>query len=488
MTISKELLFGKNRYRRTINETSILTYCMHISDKFQQLTARTRLFMSTSIRGIRASRLISFSVLFFAVCAVGAVGVAPLAPDAADLPVKTVAQDLDLPLLDGQIAQIVLQEQHYVKEEKLLRGDTLASLLLRLGVDDSKAAHFIKTDDLARGLLRAKAGKSVRVKTNAEGALEWLRVSAQESSDQPIKTLVITRNRNVQGDFSSAEVVEQLERRIEMRSGDIQSSLFVATDKAQVPSMVADQIVKMFETNIDFHKLQRGDYFNVVYETFWQNGELIKTGRLLSGEFKNSGKLYQAVWFDEGAGEGGYYSFDGKSLKKAFLKSPLEFSRISSGFAMRVHPISGKWKRHTGIDFAAVSGTPIRASADGVIEHAGPQGGYGNMVIVKHWNNYSTAYAHMSRFANGVRKGSRITQGQVIGYVGSTGWSTGPHLHYEFRVNNEPRDPSTISVQSAAQLAAHELPRFKMVAADMAHRFDLLRPERNSAGSRIAAR
>jgi murein DD-endopeptidase MepM/ murein hydrolase activator NlpD len=237
---------------------------------------------------------------------------------------------------------------------------------------------------------------------------------------------------------------------------------------------------------VDFRRLQRGDYFNVVYESFWHNGEMVKAGRLLSGEFSNSGKLFQAVWFDEGASEGGYYSFDGKSLKKAFLKSPLEFSRVSSGFSMRVHPISGKWKRHTGIDFAAAAGTPIRASADGVVDHAGVQGGYGNLVSIKHWSNYSTAYAHMSRFAAGIKKGVRVSQGQVIGYVGSTGWSTGPHLHYEFRVGNEPRDPNTISVQSPAQLTAQELQRFRLVASEMGHRFALLRPERS--GTRLASR
>lgn len=464
---------------------------MRLSDKFRQLAATTQVKVKSLIevsianaRGMRASRVIPFTGLFFAVCAVGAVGVAPLAPDASNLPVKTVTQDLVLPSLDEQISKIVLQQQHYVKEEKIQRGDTLASLLQRLGVDDVNAANFLKTDPVARGVLQARAGKSIRVKTTDEGTLEWLRVGL-DGNDNGAKTLLVTRRD--QNGFQAAEVNEQLERRIEMRSGDIQSSLFVATDKALIPAAVADQIVKMFETSIDFRRLQRGDYFNVVYETFWLNGELVKTGRLLSGEFKNSGKLSQAVWFDEGAGEGGYYSFDGKSLKKAFLKSPLEFSRVSSGFSMRVHPISGKWKRHTGIDFAAATGTPIRASADGTIEHAGPQGGYGNMVIIKHWNGYSTAYAHMSRFAPGARKGTRVTQGQVIGYVGSTGWSTGPHLHYEFRVNNEPRDPNTISVQSAAALAAHELPKFRAVAAEMAHRFDLLRPERNSA-SLVAAR
>ncbi|MBY0574428.1 MAG: M23 family metallopeptidase, partial [Undibacterium sp.] len=410
------------------------------------------------------------------------------------LPVKLVTQELVLPSLEEQIAKIVLQQQHYVREEKIQRGDSLAALLQRLGVNDASAVQFLKTDATARGVMQAKAGKSISAKTTDEGVLEWLRVAVQDDSHaegktKTNKTLLIERD--MQGHLKASEVAEQLERRVEMRSGDIQSSLFGATDKAQIPQGIEEQMVKMFETNVDFRRLQRGDYFNVVYETFWLNGEMVKTGRLLSGEFKNAGKLFQSVWFDSlasnGASEGGYYSFDGKSLKKAFLKSPLEFTRVSSGFSMRLHPISGKWKRHEGIDMAAASGTPIRATAEGTIDHAGVKGGYGNMVIVKHWSGYSTRYGHMSRIASGMHKGAHVTQGQVIGYVGSTGWSTGPHLHYEFRVNEEARDPNTVSVQSAVALAANDLPKFRNVATDMAHRFDLLRPERNSAG-RVAAR
>lgn len=502
---------------------------MQSSDKFNHIFARaknkTHGLMKSAIEAATASRVISFGALFFAVCAVGAVGVAPLAPDASDLPVKTIMEEIafhtDGSRDDGTILEQQAQsaqesqtdegsqeahsaqpphEQHYIREEKILRGDRLATLLLRLGIDDETASTFIKTNEIARGVMSAKAGRSIRAKTNDAGKLIWLRVGmddAGDKNDNISKTLLISlanthddgahsANSNQPAQFVAAVVDEQLERRVEMRSGEIQSSLFAATDKAEVPSSIETQMLRMFETNVDFRRLQRGDYFNIVYETFWQNGELVKNGRLISGEFRNSGKLFQAVWFGANSNDGGYYSFDGKSLKKAFLKSPLEFTRVSSGFSMRVHPISGKWKRHTGIDFAAATGTPIRASADGVIEHAGPRGGYGNMVIVKHWSNYTTAYAHMSRFAKGIHKGSRVSQGEVIGYVGTTGWSTGPHLHYEFRVNNEPKDPNSISIPSAAQLAANELPKFRAVATEMSHRFDLLRPERNTVSGTVA--
>ena len=168
------------------------------------------------------------------------------------------------------------------------------------------------------------------------------------------------------------------------------------------------------------------------------------------------------------------------------MKSPLEFSRISSGFSSRIHPISGQWKQHKGVDFAAPTGTPIRASGDGEIDFIGNGGGYGNLVVLKHWSNYSTAYAHMSRFGVGLRQGMKVRQGDVIGYVGTTGWSTGPHLHYEFRVNNEPRDPMSVDVPNVQALAIVDKQRFNAVSSEMSHRFALLSPQ--DKGIKLALR
>ena len=459
----------------------ILTYCMRPLDKFLHFASGRRQLFGSS----RVSRAVSISALFFAVCAIGAAAVAPLAPDAADLPVKKIIQELPLPKLDEQIAAIEDSEQHFVREETIRRGDTLSALLLRLGVEDEEADKFIKTDSVARALLQLRTDKAVRVKTNDEGELEWLQTTIVDGGDKPARILEITRDKN--GHFKAVDSEANLERRVEMASGNIVSSLFAATDDANIPDSIASQIISMFETNIDFRKLQRGDQFNVVYESFWQNGQKVKTGRVLAGEFTNAGKNYQAVWFDEAAGQGGYYTFDGKSLKKAFLKSPLAFTRISSGFSMRVHPISGQWKQHKGVDFAAALGTPIRATADGVVDSAAMSGGYGNLVVIKHLGGYSTAYAHMMRFAPGIRKGAHVSQGDVIGYVGVTGWSTGPHVHYEFRVNNDARDPMSVVVTNVQALSNTDLPRFKAVANDMHHRFDLLRPERLAQNGKPAA-
>ena len=433
----------------------------------------------------RKTRIVSASALLLAVCAFGAAGVAPMAPDADDLPIKSITQELQLPHLADQIAALDKLQQNYISEERVRSGDTLATLLERLGVDDAAATAFIKSDAVARNVMQLKAGKRVQVQTNEDGALNWLS-STTGTGVGNLKNIEIRREGN---GFKASEKAVAMERRIEMRSGEIRSSLFAATDAAQIPDNVASQIVDMFSTNIDFGSdLRRGDRFNVVYETFWQNGEYVYAGRVLAGEFMNGPATYQSVWFDDPsvASSGGYYGFDGKSLKKAFLKSPLEFSRISSGFSVRKHPISGWWKAHKGVDFAAAIGTPIRASGDGVIDFAGTQRGYGNVVVIKHWSKYSTAYAHMSRFAPNMRKGTKVSQGQVIGYVGMTGWSTGPHLHYEFRVNNEARDPMSVDIPNAQPLTASQMQKFRTVATDMTHRFALLSPENNNV--RLAAK
>ena len=451
-------------------------------DKLLGEGSRGRLLFGSS----RKTRIVSATALFLAACAFGAAGVAPMAPDAADLPVKSISQELDLPSLSEQVAALEKREQNYVREEKVRSGDTLAVLLDRLGVHDSAAATFIKSDATARRVLELKAGKRVQVQTADDGSLQWLSTTVANGRDNPVKNLVVRRDGDA---FKAFEAAADLERRVEMRSGDIKSSLFAATDAAQIPDNVAIQLVEMFSTDIDFGSdLRRGDRFNVVYETLWQGGEPVRAGRVLAAEFINDGKTYQSVWFDEpgSAQGGGYYGFDGKSLKKAFLKSPLEFSRISSGFSMRVHPISGTWKAHKGVDFAAPSGTPIRASGDGTIEFIGGQNGYGNVVIIKHWNHYSTLYAHMSRFAGGLTRGAKVNQGKVIGYVGATGWATGPHLHYEFRVNNEPRNPLSIDVPNAQPLAGAQLQRFRLAATEMTHRFALL--QGMDGGAKLAAR
>lgn len=435
------------------------------------------------------ARVIVVAAIFLTIVAFGAAAVAPLAPDASDLPVKQIIEQFELPTLAAQMAELEQRQDQYVHEESVRRGDTLGSLLQRLGVDDVAAIKFIQSDKTASIVVQQKAGNAVRAETNEDGELQWLETSFSVNQDQParaIKTMRISRKPGSDS-FVATQVNTPLERHVEMRTGTISSSLFAATDAAQIPDAVASQLVEMFSTSIDFRTdLRRGDHFQIKYETFWQDGEMVSTGRVLAGEFNNAGRTYQALWFDEGAGAGSYYGFDGKSMKKAFLRSPIAFTRISSGFAMRLHPISGQWKQHTGVDFAAPTGTPIHASADGVVDVAGLSGGYGNLVVLKHWAGYSTAYGHMSRFAAGMHKGVKVKQGDVIGYVGATGWATGPHLHYEFRVNNIAQDPLKIKVEQAQTLVGADVPHFRTAVRDVQHAFLLLRPD--DSGPQVAAR
>ncbi len=446
---------------------------MSLRDKF--LPSARRLL--ASLRATPKTRILTAAAVGMSVIAFGAAGVAPYAPDASELPVTVKVEELGLPDLAEQVDALRARPVRFVAEERIRAGDNLASLLDRLGVDDREAAAFIRSDAEARALTSLRPGQRVQAIVNSEGKL--LSASTLIADQQAERRLVIER---AASGFTAKKEPAPLERHIEMRSGEIRSSLFAATDAAQVPDPVAMQIVDIFSSDIDFASdLRRGDRFEVIYETFWQGGEWVRTGRVLGASFKNDGKTYQAIWFGDSHGEhgthGGYYDPEGKSLKKAFLKSPLQFSRVSSGFAMRVHPISGMWKQHKGIDFAAPTGTPIRATGDGHVDFAGGQGGYGNVVVIQHGGSYSTAYAHMSRIAPGIRKGARVSQGDVIGYVGTSGWSTGPHLHYEFRVNNDARDPNSIAAPQVQTLAGTSFHQFRQQLADIKHRFRLMSPE-----------
>ncbi len=435
----------------------------------------------------RKARILSAGAVFLSACAFSAIGVSPIANDTSDVAVKSIQQNLEMPNLADQIAALQQNEQQFIHEERIRPGDSLGSLFNRLGVDDAQAQKFVRTDKTARRLLSLKTGKRVQAETDENGLLLSMRATITDGKGGDARQVTVERKGE---NFVSLDAPAKLERRVEMRSREIKGSLFSATDSnvdgGSMPDSIVRDMIEMFSTNIDFRSdIKRGDRFNVVYETFWLDGELVKTGRVLAGEFVNRGVAYQSVWFEDPVTkQGGYYSLDGKALKKAFLKSPLEFSRISSGFSMRVHPLSGKWKAHKGVDYAATTGTPIRAAADGTVDFAGNSGGYGNQVVLKHWSSYSTAYAHMSRFAPGIRKGSKISQGQVIGYVGSTGWSTGPHLHYEFRVAGDAKDPNKFKSLAQQPLTPAELNRFRMAAAEMNHRFSLLAPSGNAMAAR----
>jgi murein DD-endopeptidase MepM/ murein hydrolase activator NlpD len=255
--------------------------------------------------------------------------------------------------------------------------------------------------------------------------------------------------------------------RLVYKTATIRSSLFAATDAAGIPDAIAMQVARVFATDIDFHTdLRKGDTFCVVYEMIYEAGELVAPGRIVAARFVNDGRTHDAVLFRDDEGLDGYYSLDGSNRAKAFLRSPVEFSRISSGFGARFHPIFKNWRAHTGVDFAAPKGTRVLATADGHVVSAGARGGYGNAIEIRHGSGITTLYAHLSGFANGIRTGARVRQGEPIGFVGATGFATGPHLHYEFKMAGIHQDPLRVALPKAEPIPARLKPQFQQVAND----------------------
>ncbi len=381
------------------------------------------------------------------------------APDPSELLVHQVVESVTPVNLTAQVQALDGHNFSLTRSEVTRSADTADALLARLGVADAGAAQFVRSDALARTHILGRAGRSVQAQTADDGRLERLVMRWASDDDVHFKRLTVKR---VVGGFSSNLEMVPLVATQRIGSGTIRSSLFAATDEARMPDSVAVQMAEIFSGDIDFHRaLRKGDRFHVVYEALEADGEPLKAGRVISAEFVNNGKNFGAIWFQEpGASKGAYYTALGDSLRKAYLASPLEFSRVTSGFKMRFHPLLQKWRAHLGVDYAAPTGTPARSVGDGVVDFAGWQGGYGNVVIVKHRSNHTTLYAHLSRI--NVRKGQSVSQGNTVGLVGSTGWSTGPHLHFEFRVDGQHKDPLTLAKQSESiPLAASAMPAFK---------------------------
>lgn len=416
-----------------------------------------------SERKIRLRWLVSLSTLPF----LGGVAAFGIAPDTevSRIPVHIVAESLTLPTMQTTDPAT----KTYWREERIQRGDTVAGLLSRLDVNSEDTRLFLRDAKHTQALQQLKPGKTIQAQTTEEGELLSLRYNYGSDT-----TLLIEKQDD---HFKVGDQSLQLERQIIVKSGQIRSSLFAATDDANIPDAVAIQMADIFSTEIDFHRdLQRGDKFTVIYEAFYNKGQLINSGRILSTEFVNNGKSSRAIYFQGMEGQGGYYTADGKNLRKAFLRSPLEFSRISSGFSgARYHPIMKEWRAHKGVDYAAPTGTRVKATADGTISFAGRQHGYGNIVTIKHQGNYETVYGHLSGFASGLRKGQHISQGEVIGYVGMTGLATGPHLHYEFKISGVQRNPLSIEVPVALPIAVNQKSEFNRISQAQLKQLELLR-------------
>jgi murein DD-endopeptidase MepM/ murein hydrolase activator NlpD len=403
--------------------------------------------------------------------AVTAFGVAPLADSA--VPEQRLMSE---PLLINTV-NAANSDTSFVQHEKIRRGETLSSLLSRMGVNDDEIAGFVRRDRTARGLLELRPGRTVSATLSADRSVESLnyRLGSEGTLDQA-KRLVIRRS---DGRLEAVEETLQLERSVEIRSAEVRRTLAEALEAADIPDSLVTRMGDIFGTEVDLRKdVRRGDRLRVVYQTVREAGSLEPptVERILAVQFRGGQRKLEAVWFDRGNGNGDYYSFDGRSLSRTFLASPLEFTRVSSNYTeARLHPIFRDWRAHKGVDMHAPIGTKVRTTADGTIKFIGRQNGYGNVIIVQHNARYQTLYAHLNDFAQGLEQGSRVLQGDVIGTVGMTGWSTGPHLHFEFHIDGEHVDPMAAIEQSPVRLLqGDEKARFTEVAAQFRNRFGLL--------------
>ena len=417
-------------------------------------------------------RLAAGTVAVLGVLAGTAFGIAPMAPDASALPKRLVVETFTPENIDTQLDALAAQHLVLARSDVTRANDTASTLTKRLGVADAELDAFLQSDATSRKLWQGRAGKLVSATTDDAGKLSSLVARYPAERDDQFSTHFsrLTISRGEHGFASRLETVP-LGATSRLATGTVHTSLFAATDEANLPDPIATQMAEIFSSDIDFHReLRKGATFSVVYEALTADGEPIPwnqgAGKVLAAEFVNNGHAFSSVWFADATGKGAYFDLSGRSKHSAFLASPLAFSRITSGFSMRFHPILKEWKRHEGVDYGAPIGTPVHAVGDGVVAFAGQQNGYGNVIQVQHADNRMTVYAHLSKID--VKPGEHVSQGEHIGDVGMTGWATGPHLHFEFRVAGAVRDPLTIA-KSAETLTLDNAsrPRFAALAGQL---------------------
>lgn len=397
-----------------------------------------------------------------------AFGIAPQT-STQSLTISTIVENIELPAVSGPLVSENLEHENYWQADQVRRDDTLASLMVRLNVQNSEALTFLRNDPEAKALAsQLRPGRSIQAQVNTNGELLKLQYQLSQTS-----TLTVERT---DSGYQAKTGELALEVHNVLKTAEIRSSLFAATDAADIPDSIAIQMAEIFSSDIDFHTdLRKGDRFVVIYEAKYDSGNLVSTGQVLAAEFTNQGKTYKAVMYRSPEGKVAYYTPEGKSLHKSFLRSPLEFTRISSGFTMgRFHPVLQKIRAHKGVDMAAPIGTRIKAPADGIVQFVGVKNGYGNVIYLQHTGGVTTVYGHLSRFAPGLRAGMKVSQGDIIGNVGMTGMATGPHLHYEFLLNGVHRDPLTVALPAAQPLAPQYRTDFATHSANLSAQLQLL--------------
>ncbi len=350
--------------------------------------------------------------------------------------------------------------------ETVRSGDSLARIFSRLRISPQQLDRLMRTGEDTAILKRIMPGQTLKFDVQ-DGELQQLVVEIDR-----LNTLHIQREGE---DFGTHTTTRELETRVANASGEISSSLFLAGMDAGLSDNLVMELAGIFGWDVDFAlDIREGDHFTLLYEEKYLDGEKLRDGDILAAEFTNRGKTYRALRYTDAGGRSDYYTPDGKSMRKAFIRTPVDFTRISSRFGKRYHPTLKKRKNHHGVDYAAPRGTPIKAAGDGKIMHIGRKGGYGKTIIIQHGGKYSTLYAHMSNYNRKLRRGARVKQGQTIGYVGSTGRSTGPHLHYEFRVNGVHRNPLTVRLPDAAPIRAEYKPDFLSKSRKLVALLDVL--------------
>ena len=341
---------------------------------------------------------------------------------------------------------------------KFQSGDSFYDVALAQGLSEAEILSLLKDREAKRALGRIRVGQSIHFYRDDKGAF-----SSLEYHPSIEKKLVVQRDDD--NGFASSVVKTPLLRNLEVAYGRIDSSLFSTAESIGISHNLVMNLVDIYKWDIDFAQdVQEGDEFAIVYESFTtENGTPVRTGKILAAEFTNRNKASQAILFEDQT-TSGYYTADGKSLRKSFMRNPVDIVRITSRFSKgRMHPVLHKIKAHKGVDYGAKVGTPIYATADGVIQHLGTMGGYGRTIVIEHANGYSTLYAHMSKYGN-KKRSQRVKQGQIIGYVGASGRVTGPHLHYEVRINGVHTDPLKLKTLGGSKLSGNQLAKLRATA------------------------
>ena len=334
-------------------------------------------------------------------------------------------------------------EEDRWRETKIRKGDSISLLFSRLELPASLLHRIVNSSDEAARLAHIRPGQVLRVKLNSDDQFEQLIL--ERNTLQSLQIIASEKG------FEATLTSKPIEARSTQVSGIINGSFYGSAKRLGLSDAAIMELVEIFGWDIDFAlEIQRGDSFAVVLEELYVEGQRYRSGNILAAEFINRGRVYRALRYEMPDGEAEYFTPEGNSMRKAFLRAPVDFRRISSSFSTaRYHPVLGERRPHRGVDYAAPTGTPIKAAGDGRVIVRGEQGGYGNTVIIQHGERYTTLYAHMSKFHPDVRQNSRVRQGDIIGYVGATGLATGPHLHYEFRIDGVHKDPVTVELPKA---------------------------------------